>query len=102
GVLPALSLNLSRVRTEDLANRYQIEQKRLEVRKRSEEAQLAAQQARNSQLQALLKLKQEEVQNLRVAAGTSGVLQQLTAEEGHHSRTCFAHGSRSAARDLHG
>jgi len=78
GVLPALSLNLSRVRTEDLANRYQIEQKRLEVRKRSEEAQLAAQQARNSQLQALLKLKQEQVQNLRVAAGTSGVLQQMT------------------------
>ena len=82
GVLPALSLNLSRVRTEDLANRYQIEQKRLEVRKRSEEAQLAAQQARNSQLKALLKLKQEQVQNLRVAAGTSGVLQQMTAEEG--------------------
>ena len=82
GVLPALSLNLSRVRTEDLANRYQIEQKRLEVRKRSEEAQLAAQQARNSQLQALLKLKQEQVQTLRVAAGTSGVLQQMTAEEG--------------------
>ncbi len=82
GVLPALSLKLSRVRTEDLANRYQIEQKRLEVRKRSEEAQLAAQQARNSQLQALLKLKQEQVQNLRVAAGTSGVLQQMTAEEG--------------------
>ena len=82
GVLPVLSLNLSRVRTEDLANRYQIEQKRLEVRKRSEEAQLAAQQARNSQLQALLKLKQEQVQNLRVPAGTSGVLQQMTAEEG--------------------
>ena len=82
GVLPALSLNLSRVRTEDLANRYQIEQKRLEVRKRSEEAQLAAQQARNSQLQALLKLKQQQVQTLRVAAGTSGVLQQMTAEEG--------------------
>jgi len=82
GVLPALSLNLSRVHTEDLANRYQIEQKRLEVRKRSEEAQIAAQQARISQLQALLKLKQEQVQNLRVAAGTSGVLQQMTAEEG--------------------
>src|SRR5437899_1712948 len=40
GVLPALSLKLSRVRTEDLANRYQIEQKRLEVKKRSDEAQL--------------------------------------------------------------
>lgn len=82
GVLPALSLNLSRVRTEDLANRYQIEQKRLEVKKRSDEAQLAAQQARMSQLQALLKLKQDQVQNLRVVAGTNGVLQQMTAEDG--------------------
>jgi HlyD family secretion protein len=82
GLIPPLSLKLSRVRTEDLANRYQIEQKRLEVTGRSEEAQLSAQQARVSQLQALLKLKREQVQNLRVAAGTSGVLQQMTVEEG--------------------
>jgi HlyD family secretion protein len=82
GFLPELSLKLSRVRTEDLANRYQIEQKRLEVTKRSEEAQIAAQHARTSQLQALLRLKREQIQNLRVAAGTNGVLQQMTAEEG--------------------
>ena len=82
GLVPPLSLKLSRVRTEDLANRYQIEQKRLEVTSRSEEAQLSAQQARVSQLQALLKLKREQVQNLRVAAGTTGVLQQMTVEEG--------------------
>jgi HlyD family secretion protein len=82
GLIPPLSLKLSRVRTEDLANRYQIEQKRLEVTSRSEEAQLSAQQARVSQLQALLKLKREQVQNLRVKAGTTGVLQQMTVEEG--------------------
>jgi len=82
GLLPPLSLKLSKVRTEDLANRYQIEQKRLEVTSRSAEAQISAQQARVSQLQALLKLKKEQVANLRVLAGTSGVLQQMTAEEG--------------------
>jgi len=82
GLLPPLSLKLSKVRTEDLANRYQIEQKRLEVTSRSAEAQISAQQARVSQLQALLKLKKEQVDNLRVLAGTSGVLQQMTAEEG--------------------
>ena len=82
GVLPALSVKLSQVRTEDLANRYEIEQKRLAVVTRSADAQVAAQQARVSQLRALLTLKNEQVNNLRVLAGTSGVLQQMTVEEG--------------------
>ena len=82
GVLPALSLKLSQVRTQDLANRYDIEQKRLDVITRSAEAQVAAQQARVSQLKALLTLKNEQVNNLRVLAGTTGVLQQVTVEEG--------------------
>jgi HlyD family secretion protein len=82
GVLPALSLKLSQVRTQDLANRYEIEQKRLDVVTRSADAQVAAQQARVSQLRALLNLKNEQVNNLRVLAGTSGVLQQMTVEEG--------------------
>ncbi|HEV2904651.1 MAG TPA: HlyD family efflux transporter periplasmic adaptor subunit [Pyrinomonadaceae bacterium] len=82
GVLPALSLKLSQVRTQDLASRYEIEQKRLDVLMRSAEAQVAAQQARVSQLRALLNLKNEQVNNLRVLAGTSGVLQQMTVEEG--------------------
>ena len=82
GVLPALSVKLSQVRTQDLANRYEIEQKRLDVVTRSADAQVAAQQARVSQLRALLNLKNEQVNNLRVLAGTSGVLQQMTVEEG--------------------
>lgn len=82
GVLPELSLRLSQVRTQDLANRYEIEQKRVDVVTRSAEAQTAAQAARVAQLRALLKLKNEQVQNLRVVAGTSGVLQQMTVEEG--------------------
>ena len=82
GVLPELNLKLSQVRTQDLANRYDIEQKRLDVVSRSATAQIAAQEARVSQLQALLKLKNEQVNNLRVLAGTTGVLQQMTVEEG--------------------
>jgi HlyD family secretion protein len=82
GVLPELSVKLSQVRTQDLANRYDIEQRRLDVVTRSAQAQVAAQEARVSQLRALLKLKNEQVQNLRVVAGTSGVLQQMTVEEG--------------------
>ncbi|HKC63798.1 MAG TPA: efflux RND transporter periplasmic adaptor subunit, partial [Pyrinomonadaceae bacterium] len=65
-----------------LANRYNLEQKRLEVSVKSAEAQLASQQARISQLQALLKLKQSQVQTLGVVAGTNGVLQQMQVEVG--------------------
>jgi len=82
GLVPDLSLKLSRVRMAEVANRYQIEQKRLEVIGRSAEAQLSAQQARVSQLQAQLKLKHDQVNDLHVRAGTSGVLQQMTATEG--------------------
>lgn len=82
GLTPALSLKLSRVRMAEVLNRYQIEEKRLEVISRSADAQISSQQARVSQLQAQLKLKHDQVNNLRVRAGTSGVLQQMTATEG--------------------
>lgn len=82
GLIPALNLKLSRVRTEDLANRYKIEQQRLEVSAKSVKAQLAAQQARLSQLRALAQLRQSQLGTLKVLAGTNGVLQQMVVEVG--------------------
>ena len=82
GLIPALNLKLSQVKTEELANRYKIEEQRLEVNVKSTQAQLAAQQARIAQLQALLRLKQSQIASLRVVAGTAGVLQQMQVEVG--------------------
>jgi HlyD family secretion protein len=82
GLIPALNLKLSRVRTEELANRYKIEQQRLEVNLKSQKAQLAAQEARISQLRALAQLRQSQLGTLRVLAGTTGVLQQMDVEVG--------------------
>lgn len=82
GLVAPLTLKLSRVRVAELSNRYNLEQKRLEVSVKSAQAQLASQQARISQLQALLKLKQSQVQTLGVVAGTNGVLQQMQVEVG--------------------
>jgi HlyD family secretion protein len=82
GLVAPLTLKLSRVRLAELANRYNLEQKRLDVSVKSAQAQLASQQARISQLQALLKLKQSQVGTLGVVAGTSGVLQQMQVEVG--------------------
>lgn len=82
GLVPALNLKLSRVRAEDLANRLKIEQQRLEVMARSAKAQLAAQEARISQMRALAQLRQSQVGTLKVLAGTNGVLQQMQVEVG--------------------
>lgn len=82
GLIPALNLKLSRVRAAELANRYAIEQKRLEGMSKSAQAQVASQQARISQLQALLALKRSQVATLSVRAGTAGVLQEKLVEVG--------------------
>jgi HlyD family secretion protein len=82
GLVPSLNLKLSRVRAEDLANRYKVEQQRLEVMARSAKAQLAAQEARIAQMRALSQLRQSQVGTLKVLAGTNGVLQQMQVEVG--------------------
>jgi HlyD family secretion protein len=82
GLIPAINLKLSRVRVADLANRYNIEKKRLEGTTKSAQAQLASQQARIAQLKAQLQLRQTQVGTLRVLAGTNGVLQQMQVEVG--------------------
>jgi HlyD family secretion protein len=82
GLIPAIILKLSRVKAEELAHRYSIEEKRVEVSKKSVDAQLAAQEARVSQFQALSRLKHTQVATLKVLAGTAGVLQQMQVEVG--------------------
>ncbi|MDT7542037.1 MAG: HlyD family secretion protein [Acidobacteriota bacterium] len=82
GLIPALNLKLSKSRADELANRYAIEQKRLEGTKNTAQAQLAAQAARISQSKALLELKHSQVATLRVVAGTSGVLRDMQVKEG--------------------
>lgn len=82
GLIPAINLKLSRVRVADLANRYNIEKKRLDGTAKSAQAQLASQQARIAQLKAQLQLRETQVATLRVLAGTNGVLQQMQVEVG--------------------
>ncbi len=82
GLIPALNLKLSKVRAAELANRYSIEQKRLEGGVKAAAAQIASQQARISQLQAQIQLRRTQEQTLRVLAGTNGVLQQMQVEVG--------------------
>ena len=82
GLVAELPLKVSRVHVQDLANRLRVEQQRLAVSAKSNKAQLNAQQSRVEQLRALAKLKKDQVDALKVRAGTSGVLQQVSVQEG--------------------
>ena len=77
-----LQLKISRVSVQDLANRLKVEQERLAVSAKSVKAQLNAAASRLDQLRALAVLRRQEVDALKVRAGTAGVLQQVLITEG--------------------
>jgi HlyD family secretion protein len=82
GLTPDLTLKLERVHAQDLANRVKSEQQRLSISAQSVKAQLNAQQATIDQLRALAKLKHDQLDALKVRAGTNGVLQQVSVQVG--------------------
>jgi HlyD family secretion protein len=82
GLVADLILKVSRVKVQDIANRLKVEQQRLAITAKSAKAQVNAQQSRVLQLRALSKLKKDQVDALKVRAGTNGVLQEVTVLEG--------------------
>ena len=81
-LIAELQLKISRVNVQDLANRLKVEQERLAVSAKSAQAQLNAASSRLQQLRALAKLKRDQVDALKVRAGTAGVLQQVSVQVG--------------------
>jgi HlyD family secretion protein len=82
GFLPELQLRISRVAVQDLANRLKVEQERLAVNSKSTQAQLNASASRLNQLRAMAKLRRDQVDGLKVRAGTAGVLQVVSVQVG--------------------
>jgi HlyD family secretion protein len=82
GLVPELLLKISRVRVQDLANRLKVEKERLNISGKSTTAQVNAQNSRLQQLRALARLKKDQVDALKVRAGTNGVLQQVSVQVG--------------------
>jgi HlyD family secretion protein len=82
GLVADLVYKTSKVKEAELANRNDIEQKRLNFSRDSIEPQLASKQAAVDQAKQLAKLKLDQVEALHVRAGMSGVLQQLAVEIG--------------------
>src|SRR3954469_21378901 len=82
GLVADLVYKTSQVKEAELANRDQIEQKRLSFARDSIEPQLASKQAAVDQANQLTKLKLNQVEALHVKPGITGVLQQLPVEVG--------------------
>lgn len=82
GLTDRVTLMKSRVAMEQLGRRFELERAREVARKPSVEAQLAAQRARIEQMDALVSLRRERVDRLKVRSGMIGVLQIMEVEVG--------------------
>ncbi|HYM12934.1 MAG TPA: HlyD family efflux transporter periplasmic adaptor subunit [Bryobacterales bacterium] len=79
GLKPALQVQLSQVTAANLSSQQKIEKQRLDINADSVKAQLAAQKVLVDQKKAAYELQKSHVEELKVRAGTDGVLLQLGA-----------------------
>src|SRR2546430_16091865 len=86
GLVAELVYKTSKVKEAEVADRNEIEQKRLNFARDSIEPQLASKQAAVDQAKQLAKLKLDQVEALRVRAGMFGVLQQLPGQIGQRGK----------------
>ena len=84
GVISGLKYNESRGKADELGVRNDIEGKRLQLNQQTIRTQVAVQQAKVEQAQALLALKQKQQDALSVRAGIDGVLVDLPHQVGEH------------------
>ncbi len=82
GLTADIQAKKSAATADDLANRNQIEKKRLDIGLEAIKAQLAVQEATVEQLRAMWELKKSQIADLRVKAGVAGVLQQVPVDVG--------------------
>ena len=78
----ALVAKKSRARADDLQNRTEIEQRRLDLAEKTLKSQLAVQEAEVSRLRTTYQLRQEQLEKLKVRAGIKGKLQVVPVEVG--------------------
>jgi HlyD family secretion protein len=82
GLTSRLIEQQSRVKSEQLSIRLQLETERTKIATDSATAKLAAQQAKVEQMKALYQLKRSQLEALHVRAGIDGVLQLLPVDVG--------------------
>jgi HlyD family secretion protein len=84
GVISGLTYSASKGKADELTTRDGLEKQRLTLNEKAIETQIAVQQTKVQQAQALLALKQKQQDALSVRAGISGVLVDLPHQVGEH------------------
>ncbi len=82
-----IDAKLSASKWEQLRQKHEIEQKRLEMMSESITAQLEAKKVQVDKLRAAWALKKQQVGELNVRAGIDGVVQEITLQPGQRVRT---------------
>ncbi len=82
GLVSQIDVQESRTRAVMLATRHRIEEQRLAKQTDAVQTQLAAEQADVDRLRTIYQLRHDQVNNLRVRAGHTGILQEVPLEEG--------------------
>ena len=84
GVISGLTYSASKGKADELTTRNHLEDERLSLNDKAIATQLAVQQVKVEQAQALLGLRQKDAAGLTVRAGISGVLVDLPHQVGEH------------------
>jgi HlyD family secretion protein len=77
GLVPDLTMRLSATKADSLSTRNDIEVSRLKIIDQSVVAQIDAQKVKVEQFRAIYNLKKQQVEDLKVRAGYTGIVQQL-------------------------
>ncbi|MBB5062261.1 efflux RND transporter periplasmic adaptor subunit [Granulicella mallensis] len=84
GVISGLTYSASRGKADELSQRNDIEQQRLDLNQKAIGTELSVQQTKVRQAEAILALRQKQQEALSVRAGISGVLVDLPHQVGEH------------------
>jgi RND family efflux transporter MFP subunit len=84
GVISGLSYSASKGKADELNQRNDLEHQRLELNQKAIATELAVQQTKVQQAEAVLGLKEKQQEALSVKAGIAGVLVELPHQVGEH------------------
>jgi multidrug resistance efflux pump len=84
GVISGLTYNGSQGKADELSTRNKLEEQTVDINEKAIESQLAVQQAKVAQAQAIYELKKQQLDALKVRAGIAGVLTSLPLAVGQH------------------
>jgi HlyD family secretion protein len=81
-LISELLLKKSQLTVQELAQKYEMEKKKVQINSESADAQIAAQETRVEQYRVVSQLRKKQLEELNVRAGAAGVVQQVPVEPG--------------------